>query len=282
LEIAAILKELWARRLWVFVGIAVAAIAALSTNYRLHAFPPKAESKSYEYGTAQTQMLVDSPHSPLGDLGLDVAPLADRASIYARFTTSSAVLDLIGKKLGVPGSAIAASGPAALATAGTGSGRSRNPGSERRGTELQGEKNGYRLQVDADGELPTMNVYAQAPTGPEAVKLAQATVSGLQAYVVTVQRNQHIPLGRRVAIRQLGPAEGGLVNSGVNPKVALGTFIAVLVGWCVLMLLVASVVRNWRLPGPAGPVEVAPGLNGSGKFAGEVPHPERVDKELSS
>jgi hypothetical protein len=260
LEIAAILKELWARRLWVFVGIAVAAIAALSTNYRLHAFPPKAESKSYEYGAAQTQMLVDSPHSPLGDLGLDVAPLADRASIYARFTTSSAVLDLIGKKLGVPGSAIAASGPAALATAGTGSGRSRNPGSERRGTELQGEKNGYRLQVDADGELP----------------------SGLQAYVVTVQRNQHIPLGRRVAIRQLGPAEGGLVNSGVNPKVALGTFIAVLVGWCVLMLLVASVVRNWRLPGPAGPVEVAPGLNGSGKFTGEVPHPERVDKELSS
>src|SRR6185437_9735632 len=47
-------------------------------------------------------------------------------------------------------------------------------------------------------------------------------------------------------IRQLGSATGAVVNGGVGKEVMVLVFMAVLIFWCVLMLVVVRFRANWR------------------------------------
>jgi len=107
--LALALRELSKRRILLLLGVLIAAVAAVFSVYRVDGSGLK--SRSLQYSSASTQVLVDSPSSVLGNLRESFEPLSARAVVYANFMASPAVLELIGKHVGLSGEQIYAAGP---------------------------------------------------------------------------------------------------------------------------------------------------------------------------
>lgn len=242
MDLAQILKELWSRRRWLAVGLVVALVAGLSTAYKIGFLPPKLEKKALAIGVADTQILIDSPDSSLADLGRDLDPLAKRAGVYARFMTTRPVRRAIAAEVGLRDDQIITETP----LLGQVPKAAQEPANAPRSRALLGEDTFYRLRFTSDSGLPTITIHAQAPRVEDAVRLANAGATGFANYVRQVQQRQGIPEVRRVTVRQLGAAQGGVLAEEINRTLALLTFIGVFVGWCLLVLLVSNVTRSMR------------------------------------
>jgi len=232
MEIAQIIKTLGQHRVALALTFAFAVFAALFATHRIQVWPLSVEKRSIEYGAAAAQLLVDSPRSSLVDLQQDTAPLATRAALYAQFMRSNTVREGISKETGIPASLIVAQGP--FTTLGGRQNITRP--SEARSNEVLKEGDTYRLVFDYQQDLPIMSIYAQAPTADGATKLANGAVAALRTYVANEESSQNVPAERRTVVRELGPAEGGWVNAGVNPLFMAIAFIAALIGGCLLIL----------------------------------------------
>jgi hypothetical protein len=115
-----------------------------------------------------------------------------------------------------------------------------------RNVEITGETNPYRLNFNNDPNLPTIGIYAQAPTTVQSVRLAEASVQALGQYVAGLQSSEHVPPQSRVVIRQLGKAEGHVVDGGIGKALACIAFLGVFLLWCVMTLVVVRFRENWR------------------------------------
>jgi hypothetical protein len=236
------LKELSRLKPAVIAVVALAILAGLWAAFDVSLFPPSLKSKSYEYGAANTQVIVDGKRSPVVDIRQEFEPLATRAEVYARLITSTPVKNYIGRDIGMPGNEIIAEGPPSPDVTRA----EREPLAAERSNALRGEGVPYRLSLRPEDELPILNIASQAPTAEKAVELADAAVAGLMKYVENVQETSAVREGARVRLRQLGPAQGGTVNSGVNKTVPVLAFMATLVLGLALVLGGANVLRNWR------------------------------------
>jgi hypothetical protein len=242
MDFAQIIKELYLKRGWVAFGVAVALFAGLSTAYKISLFPPSLEKKALSIGTADTQILIDTPASSLTDLGVRLDPLAERASVYSRFMTSRPVRAAIAEEVGLDEHQIITEAPL----------RSnqplnaQEPVAAERSKKLLEEDEAYRLRFQTDDGLPTITIFAQAPRAEDAIRLANAGAAGFARYVKAIQAKQEIPRTRRVQVRQLGRAEGGMVAEKVNMSLAAVTFIGAFIVWCLLILLVTTLARNVR------------------------------------
>ncbi len=78
------------------------------------------------------------------------------------------------------------------------------------------------------------------------MKLAAAVPVALRAYVDGIQARQHTPENRKVMIRTLGRASGGVVNPGASKQIGTLVFLTVLAGWCLLLIPAHTVARGWR------------------------------------
>jgi hypothetical protein len=245
MEFVLVLRELLKRRLLLAVGVLVAVIAAIFSVYSLNG--TKLKTRSLQYSSASTQVLVDSSSSVLGNLSQSLVPLSARAVAFANFMVSPAVLSLIGQHMVPPisGEQIYAAGPITVQQARV----EQEPTALKRNVEITGETNPYRLNFSSNLTLPTINIYAQAPTTPQAIALANAAVVGLQQYVSRLERADRTPSSARVTIRQLGPASGGVVNGGISKALMAIVFVAVLLLWCVLLLVGVRLRENWRASG---------------------------------
>jgi hypothetical protein len=114
------------------------------------------------------------------------------------------------------------------------------PDSERRASDIADSTAPYRIEVQPEPSLPVLSVYAQAPTVPEAQRLADSVLPGLQDYLhqlASVGRAKAVP---QIRMEQLGDARGAIVNGTAKPMIALLTFI------CVFSLsLLALSIANW-------------------------------------
>ena len=245
MEFALVLRELARRRRTVALGVVVAAIAAVFSVYRLDGTNLK--PRSLEYSSATTQVLIDAKASVLGNVSQSFEPLANRAVVYANFMTSPAVLDLIGQQVGLSGEQIYAAGPVSAAQPRV----EQEPTALRRNVEITGETKPYRLNFESQGTLPTITINAQAPTTKVAIALADAAASGMQRYINEVEDANNVPQGSRVAIRQLGPASGSIVDPGVRKSLAGLVFIVVLGLWCVMMIVLSRFRASWKASGGA-------------------------------
>jgi hypothetical protein len=243
MELALVLRELWARKLLIAVGVIVAAIAATMSVYRLEGTTLKA--RSLQYSGASTQVLVDTPSSVLGNLSSQFEPLDARALVYANFMASPAVLDIVGEQVGLEGDQIYAAGPLETLQPRT----VQEPTALKRNVEITGESKPYRLNYTDSLNLPTIGIYAQAPTTTLAVGLANAAVVGLRRYVAALQRTDRVPASARVVIRQLGPASGGVVDGGISRSLVVLVFVGVLFLWCLLVLAAGRFRESWRASG---------------------------------
>ncbi|HWY90661.1 MAG TPA: hypothetical protein VNY31_08320 [Solirubrobacteraceae bacterium] len=252
MEFALVLRELSRRKILLLVGVLVAAAAAVFSVYRVDG--SSLESRSLQYSSANTQVLVDSPKSVLGNLSQSFEPLSIRASVYANFMASPAVLAVIGQHVGLSGGQIYAAGPVNPQQPRV----VQEPTALKRNIEITGETNPYRLEFSNNTSQPTINIYAQAPKTSQAIALANAAVVGLQSYVAGLQRTSGTPSAARVTIRQLGPAIGGVVNGGISKALAAIVFVMVFLLWCVLVLVGSRFVEIWRTSGSLDTREDAP------------------------
>jgi hypothetical protein len=255
MELARTLKTLWIRRRLVALGAGIAAIAALLSVYSVGLFPPSMTSRTNVFATASTQLLVDAPDSAFADLENDLTPLETRASVFARFLASPVALQLIAQEAKVPLSSIEAEGPYDINLPVI----QQEPTAGQRSSQIIGEGALYRLRFENNPVLPVVSVFAQAPTETEAVDLADAAPRALRAYINEIQEQQHTPDGRRVVIRKLGNATGGVVNAGANAQIALLVFIVVFGAWCMLLIPAQTIARGWREANPYGDAESAQG-----------------------
>jgi hypothetical protein len=240
MEFALILRELFRRRRTLAIGGAVALVAAILSVYRLDGFTLKA--RTLRYSSAATTVFVDTPSSVLGNLTQDFAPLQARATAYANFMASPTVLNLIGQRVGIYGNQIYAAGPVDPSVPRI----VEEPTAVQRNVEITGESTPYRLNFNNDPNLPTIGIFAQAPTTKLSIGLANAAASSLAQYVSNIQNTNGTPSESRVVIRQLGQASGGVVDGGISKALAGMVFVAVFLLWCFLMLVSVRFREYWR------------------------------------
>lgn len=237
MDLIRILDELWARRRWVAAAAVVALLVGISTSYKLPSF----EKRELLTGAASSQVLIDSSTSAIGDVERDPAPLATRAVVLAQYMSSAEARTAIAEKMGLSPTQIAASGPfSTLTDRSTYQATPAGP----RANQLTEENAGYRLVFDAQLELPIISIYTQAPDADSATKLASAATSVLSGYVAGLDAG--IPKASRVIISALGEPEGGTVNDGANPILAILAFLGVLIVLCTLIVLLSGVARQWQ------------------------------------
>lgn len=242
MELARTLKTLWIRRRLVALGALVAALAAMLSVYTVGLFPPSLTSRTNVFATASSQLLVDAPDSAFADLANDLTPLETRASVFARFLASPVALTLIAREAHVPLSSIEAEGPYDINLPVI----QQEPTAGQRSSQIIGEGALYRLRFENNPVLPIVSVFAQAPTEAEAIDLANAAPRALRTYIDRIQTGQDTPDDRKVVIRKLGNATGGVVNEGANVQIALLVFIIVFGAWCMLLIPAQTIARGWR------------------------------------
>ena len=229
---AKILLKLWKLRLWVGIGAVFALVAAVGSV---------ATSHSTVYATASTQMLVDSPASAIANADVDLTGYAARANVYARLMTSDEALRYIGQAAGIPGNLIDANGPLEV---------NGSPTATHAPVQIVGGKNVpypaiYKLSFVQNPDLPTVDVFAEAPTTAKAIALANGAVTGF-ANFVNHSDAANVPAARRVEVRQLGGATGGIVDAGASKKIAVLAFFGILAVWCLLVLWVSRLRAELR------------------------------------
>lgn len=227
------------------VALAVAVLSAYSVG------PSGLKKRGETYGTAQAQVLVDSPQSALANLKQDTVPLSTRAGVFAQFMASSAVRGEVAKATGIPADKIFARGPfddPAIAPSGTEIAAPPEPPAE--SAAVTGRP--YQLTFVAQEELPLVTVYAEAPTAALAKRLADGVAVGVKAHVRKLQDDGKLDQSDRVAIRGLGPAEAGTVTNGSSgPLMVVAFLVIMLIGAGLILAVARSRERGDREPDAA-------------------------------
>ncbi len=255
MELAKTVLKMWSLRFWLAIGAVLAIGAALASMTLMH---------SKVYASASTQMIVDAPQTALGDAEEDLTPYTARAFVFARLMTTPKALQYIGQAAGLPGNLIAASGPTEL----TGPQATHAP-TATAGIQLTAPPVHYSLNFLQNPQLPTVDIYSQAPTTKQAIALANGAVRGFAAYIEYLDNQSAVPAGKRIAIRQLGAATGGVVDPGAKKSVALIIFVLVFGLWTVGALRISTLRAHIRLARTQGsasggsPVPASGLVNGS-------------------
>ena len=237
------------RRLAIVLASAfVALIAAISSVYDVHLLPPSIQKRDLQLGVATTNAIVDY-RSEDGGITIadlitynDLEAMTERAQPLAKVMTSAAVLDLIAERLGIDPQQISAttqvtqSAPRSLI----------EPDNERRAAGILGEEDPYRIEVQAEPDLPVLGIYTAAPTPAAASSLADAAVGALNDYLRDQGRKGGIPAANVAQLTQLGTARGGSVDATAPWKIAALTFVVVFGACFGLAALVAAVRRGWQ------------------------------------
>jgi hypothetical protein len=272
MELALVLQELLSRRRALAIGAAVALLAALMSVYRVNGFGLQA--RSLQHSSASTEVFVDTPSSVLGSVTQAIEPLQARATAYANFMASPAMLSLIGQRVGIAGDRLYAAGPVDTLVPRV----VEEPTAIVRNVQITGETAPYRLNFSNDPNLPTIGIAAQAPSTRQAVRLADAAAWALHQYVASLQASNGIPASSRVVIRQLGAATGGVSDAGISKSLASLVFIAVMVAWCVGMLVLARFRETWQI---AASVRRKGGTVSSAKTSGNGKVPQTARNAVS-
>ena len=221
MELAQIIKTLWDQRIAVVAVLLVAFLAGVSTVYRIGT--DGLTKRSHQFGAAQSQILIDSPRSSLVDLTQETPPLATRAAVYTQFMRSNAVKEAISKADRHPGRADRRAGPLhdgrrlAEPPAALGGARQRGAFREARlPPRLRlpaGPSDRLDLRAGADRQVrdPARRGHRRGRAD-----LHRATRAGAER-----------PCDAQTQIRELGSAEGGTVNSGADPIMAVLAFVGI-------------------------------------------------------
>jgi hypothetical protein len=263
MEVVGFVRELLRRKFVVVALVAIAALAAFLTAYRVGS--NGVEQKSVAVGAATSQILVDSAESTLVEgAGSDqIAALGTRSLVYAQYLSSRDAVDKIGRLVGINPAFITAHGPF---SEGTGIQTYDEQGGESRARDLVDQGNEYRLLFEAREDVPIITVYSTAPDTAQALALARASFTVLQRYIAqlkvdakiaeakdppkkTTTNSSSVPLVENIVVRELGAPEGGLVGSSADYVLMILAFLGVLGLGCLIIAAASGFMRQWRLAG---------------------------------
>lgn len=233
MELAEIIKTLWAHRFATLAVVVLAASAAAGVKLTSHNVPT---------GAATVQILVDSPDSQLANLVQDPTPLTSRAEVFAQVMASQVIVQNIASAAGVPAAQITAAGP----YSGSGQVLDVVTPAAARSNQLLAEKTAYRLTFLAQQNTPVVTASVQGPNAVAAARVANAIYPGVETYVSAMQQQSLTPVSQRVTIRQLGPAQAGTVNGGSRLTLMVAAAVAVLILGTLLILGIVGIRRRDR------------------------------------
>ncbi len=239
------LRELWGHRLGFAASLLLATLAAVWSIGDIGLFPPRIEPRVVQMASAQTRAIVDAPTSAVSDLDIPTTNLpgmTNRGVLVGNMIASEPVRGYVARRAHVKAELIQIASPVTpdfarpLATSG-----------KRSTKDIFKSPNAYRLSVQANPTVPILDVYAEAPTVAAAEALANGAVAGMSDYLRDLADRQDIPVSRRVHVEQLGRAEGGEINPGIEVKLAILTFLLVFAASGATVLALVRVRRGWTL-----------------------------------
>jgi hypothetical protein len=241
---------LWRLRKGVAASLVLAFIVAVWSIGKVSLFPPSLEPRALEMATASTHVVVDTPRSQAIDLRQDtysVEGLRNRAVLLGNVMTSAPIVSYVAHRAGVPPEAVDISAPLTPEQP-----RIRVDARDKRGVRDAAKLNDqYRINIQANPTVAILDIYSQAPTAQTAERLANAAVDGLRIRLAALAESQQTPDAVRLRLVQLGRAEGGVINRGINWQVAVLAFFLTFIVCCATVVWLSRAVTGWRLESSA-------------------------------
>ena len=233
--------DLLARRRQIAAGLACVAFAslvALWSNYQIHLLPPGLSPRSLEMASASTSMLVDTPTDTYS-----FGALQDRAVLLGTVMANGPLQAAIARQAGIPVEKLRVEAPMTPEQPRI----TVEPGREKRTGDILRSNDQYRIDVEVNPTVPVLDVYVLAPTPLEAQRLADATFTSAHAYLDRLERSEGTPDRVRLALTQLGPAHGAVVNQGAAFQIAAVAFALALAASGGVCFAVGRIRRGWRV-----------------------------------
>jgi hypothetical protein len=223
------LYRLAGRRMVLGFSLSLALLAAVLVVYRPTLHPLGIQPRNLQIAAASTELQIGSL-SQLPNNSIAYEQSVNAGLLAANVMISPAVTNVVAHRLGIDPSSIDTTPPttdnvpAALI----------QPGPSGGPEDIFALPGHYKLEIQEDPTAPILFVYTQAPTGADAIKLADTASSAVIAYLKMIQTRNGVPLDHQLSVEQLGRAEGGVAHTGGLPQIVLLVFCGTL--GCALLL----------------------------------------------
>ena len=236
MEAIVTLRRLWRQRRLVALVAFAAILVWLMLTYRV-TLPP--ESREHEVGVATAQILVDTPYSQVVNIAsAGSETLVAQASLLAYLMTEGDVKAAIARRAGLRPKQVIGVAEAAVTSQADVSNAKRGPEDSVLTT---------RLVTESDsGSLPIIQIETEAPDTRRAVRLANAAVAGLRAYLDSKAAVEDVSERRRLRVTGIGAAQAAPVVRGPRSVITFGAAIVVFLIGCAIILLAPTIARAWR------------------------------------
>jgi hypothetical protein len=238
------LRELWSQKMGLAIAVVLAFLALARVLFGISVFPPGIQQKSLGLASASTEVVVDTPRSSVVDLREDTYSyigLTNRALLLGNVMASIPVRAFIARRAEVPPAEIRVTPPVSAEQPNVVTDAANQP----RTSDILKSPEEYRLSIQSNPSVPVLNIYAEAPDGESASRLANAAVDGLRDYLGSLSREHATPRKEQVRLVQLGRASGGVIDRGVKIQLAVLVFLVVLAVCCAAVLFLSRVRRGW-------------------------------------
>jgi hypothetical protein len=225
---------------------------AVWSLYSISVLPPSLHARQLKIGAASTAIEIDAPKSLIASsesLGSDFDAYEKRGVLYSNLLASDPVVALVARRMGISGDQIAVR---SRLTSGV-QWAMRDPDLEQRASQIRVAQRPFKLEMQADPDIPVLHIYAQAPSAALAVKLADAGVAGLGEYLHSTAVKDGT--GDEVALNQLGAARGAPINGQTQGEMVVLSF---LVGFGLALgafVFASRIRRGWRGAAPVAAEE---------------------------
>lgn len=244
MEFALALRQLWRHRIWLVPVTILSILAGLAVTYHASLFPPSLGSKSFEYGAATAQILVQpSEPAALAEVTASSSVPPGQVALYAALLQSQPLREAIGSKAGIPGSALAVEGQA-----------TNEPGASQRSSQIVEEGRNLTLFYSIEPGTPIISLYAQAPDAATAERIVTSAAGSLQRYVKELQKRSNTPPSQEMTLLALGKPQAGTLASGAGKSIGVLVALLVFVVGCLLIIFVPRFLIALRR---AGAIEAA-------------------------
>jgi hypothetical protein len=239
MELVAILRILWDRRIIVGLGVLVAVAAGVLAGHKVR------DRVAADSGQAKVRMVLDTADSQLVEAapkGADSLPL--RAALLADTLSTEAGTASIARGAGVPRDMVAVRGPAALRAPAL-----QSPLVSRVSAVVGSQGPPYVVDVNADELTPIITIEANAPDVSRATRLTTAAAATLRSLLVS-QDGTH---SRGFVLDTVAPLKAKQLTSHRPPEsvVMLAGALATFACWCFCVVLGFGAARRTREPEPA-------------------------------
>jgi hypothetical protein len=237
-----ILQQLWRRRRFLAAVSVLAVLAGMAVMYKL----PSLQSRSYDVGVATGSILLDTPNSQvvaLAPKGFET--LGVRANVLASLMVGGAVESAIAQQAGLHPNQL--NGATDAATQGSVAFGGSLPVS----SKAPSGPHAYILTTHTltdltNDPLPIIEFSAQAPNPAGALRLANATITGLREYLGTKAATEGIPEAGRLQITSLGVPQVTTQSDGPTALIAILAIILVFALGCAAIVGFPMLARSWR------------------------------------